>query len=392
MMTGKKNSSMTGINVGGFSELPSTLKTIFEADRQMRNLLSPPFSEELARVGSLGKQGAVFEAIRRANELSSSYSKSLENINNSFSGAFALQRQMQKLFPLTLGEEFGRTMGLSKYGAISEAMKESSRLESPFSKQMEEVHKSLSHLGRDVQKEFGLVRMPELGLASIAMQNAVSRQVDRISGAFRESLLKPGFLATVELAHSGRIATGLASEILDHYDVQPGKRGRLFEQTVELTRFSDSESSITDSDAVQQLLSEILQKLLYLVEKLDKKDAIGLVGWVTIIGFVFAIYGFYDQNKDMAQLIDLQKREVEIQEKADKAREDEKNFIKYVIGKTPLRSEAHKGSLLIRYVFPDQLIRVIDANGNWLFVEVYEYSSDQPIRGWMYRGNVRASQ
>lgn len=61
---------------------------------------------------------------------------------------------------------------------------------------------------------------------------------------------------------------------------------------------------------------------------------------------------------------------------------------RHVLGKTTLRLEPIAGAQAIRTVFPDELIRVVDANGHWAKVEVTDYASDQLTVGWIARSRI----
>ena len=86
------------------------------------------------------------------------------------------------------------------------------------------------------------------------------------------------------------------------------------------------------------------------------------------------------------QLRDINKR-LETQRQGNEAR----RFIRYVHAVVNLRAEPRRGGQLIRLVYPDQVVRVIDTEGEWAEVEVFDYGSDRPVRGWISRRYLRAN-
>jgi hypothetical protein len=46
--------------------------------------------------------------------------------------------------------------------------------------------------------------------------------------------------------------------------------------------------------------------------------------------------------------------------------------------------------LILRKVYPDDRVRVLDAAGKWAQVEVYEYHSEKVAKGWINRRVLRA--
>jgi hypothetical protein len=45
--------------------------------------------------------------------------------------------------------------------------------------------------------------------------------------------------------------------------------------------------------------------------------------------------------------------------------------------------------MMIRRVYPDQRLRVIDAKNGWALVEAYEYKSETTTTGWISRRVLR---
>jgi hypothetical protein len=378
--------------LGGFSGIPDSLKAILEQDRLIRGALPASLEHELARAAGFESRGAISDTIRQAVGLGSPYSRHMGALNDALGGGFGLRPQMEALFgpASALGLVSGSRRD-SHYG-IAHAIEEAIGQNSTLAKEMKQVEKVLSDLGRGIQRDLGLVRTRNLDVASLAMTSSINNTAASISRALHDNLFKSGFLATAELAYQGGIGRGLASEILDHYNLEAKSASSLFENSLDLARTYDGDVSNTNEHDIIQQLIKIQALLSNLIGKLDKKDAIGWAGWLAILTFIFAIYDHIGQNKDTGRLIELHEQEVEIERRSEEARENERKFIRYVIAKTPLRVGPNKEAQLTRYIFPDQWLRVINVQGNWLFVEVYEYSSDHSIKGWVYRGNVRISQ
>jgi hypothetical protein len=387
----RKYASLANSTFGGLESTSNSFERIFADERLFRELLDLKRKAGYYEAMGLINQSAVTDTLQQSARLHSLYSEQLIETSDAYKQARKILLTIDDFGPLSSKIKSAGAIGAANYESIAKAIEQAVGLGSPFSKQMAEVNRSLSLFGRDIQREFGLVKMQSVDFASLATSDAISGTAAGISRTLQDNLFKSGFLATAELAQVGRIGKGLASEILDHYDIQSGEVAQLFQQSVELVRFDDNDQLASGDDAVTKKLSQILEKLSDLISKSDKKDALGLNELLTFLTLILAIAIAYDQNGDSQQLIELGNREIEIERKSQEAREDERKFIRYVIGKTPLRIEAHREAQLMRYIFPDQWLRVIGAKGNWLFVEVYEYSTDKPIRGWVHRGNVRSS-
>lgn len=68
--------------------------------------------------------------------------------------------------------------------------------------------------------------------------------------------------------------------------------------------------------------------------------------------------------------------------------EAERN-IRVVIQSAPLRTEPDAKAHVMRMVYPDDRVRVVDIKSTWALIEVYEYKSKSTVTGWINRRVLR---
>nr|WP_321358917.1 SH3 domain-containing protein [uncultured Hyphomonas sp.] len=75
------------------------------------------------------------------------------------------------------------------------------------------------------------------------------------------------------------------------------------------------------------------------------------------------------------------------QERADRA--DELASIRRLTARYNLRAAQNTDAAIIAEIQPDQLVRVLEQDGDWVRVEVIPYAGGDPLEGWMHRGGLR---
>lgn len=263
----------------------------------------------------------------------------------------------------------------------------------PFSlwaNEIGQLNDRFSLIGRDAKRHLGWAAVPNLGIGSVSVFKDLSRQIAEAQRVWQSPLVKTGSLMTAGLALNDQVARGLASDILRHYDNLPTTERSLFKSSLEFTQQDDAE--------VWSLRNSIdnLEKILVQIDSNQSKDPLNAAAILTILMFLITIYGTIITTK--GYINDVSAREASEQAEAKRAdlenkwqaqQDYDKRHIRYLISRTPLRVEPHRQATMIRLVFPDQLVKVLDSRCDWLWVEVYDYSSDQPIKGWLHRGNLR---
>jgi hypothetical protein len=74
-------------------------------------------------------------------------------------------------------------------------------------------------------------------------------------------------------------------------------------------------------------------------------------------------------------------------------REHEKDRNLRVLARSaPLRMTPEADGKIMRQLYPDDLVRVLDVKDGWAHVEVFQYNSEQLINGWINRRVLRIRQ
>lgn len=210
------------------------------------------------------------------------------------------------------------------------------------------------------------------------------------------TMLRPGFQTAASLALEGLAARGAIAELLRRYDTFGGA-APVFESVREtLASLDDQEPSADEFMGLFESAWSAITKLIAETPDLIRNPA--FLAWLGILialaSVSFTAYQVFgppspaiisrmdERNK---QLRDINEK-LSIERRGNEAR----RFIRYVHSVVNLRAEPHRGGQLIRLVYPDQVVRVIDTKGEWAMVEVFDYGSDQPVRGWMSRRHLRA--
>lgn len=285
---------------------------------------------------------------------------------------------------------FGST---SRFGAISEMLKQFSESNRISASTMMGINNSVSVFSRDIQKQLGLARLPNLHLASAAMNKIIGVQTNDALIGLHSPLLNMGFLMTADLAVSAQVEKGFASDLLKHYAEASNVDNSLFGSSLDFVKQDDADEwNLKDS-------INRLEGILATIESNQTKDPLTFAAILAIIGLCVAIFSLILSYKGYSNDISARAASeaadamrVEFETKKQAQQEYEKKHIRFIVGRAILRVEPHRDAIEMRKVFPDQLLRVIDSRRDWLLVEVYDYSSNKPITGWLHRGNVRATQ
>lgn len=251
------------------------------------------------------------------------------------------------------------------------------------------------------------LRIPATTLAAIGALQGGSGLAEAIRG---QSMFPPGFQMAAALGLEARAARGLVADVLHHYGDE-ARDTPVFAGALESTAIVDAE--VMSEDEAVSFLQRIAGMLLALIR--NERDIIVRAGMIAVLGLVIGVVGNYvdiralqvaerslevaeeslriaqaqPTNIDLAAVIRESQATREAFEAERRERADGRERIRYVHDRTPLRAEPHAQGMLIRSVYPDQLIRVVDEKGDWLQVEVFDYHSDSATRGWISRRRVR---
>lgn len=244
---------------------------------------------------------------------------------------------------------------------------------------------------RELSRTLDLDRRTLIGLSGLTELGALARGVSDLQTSW--ALAQPGAVLTGDAVLAGLAGFGAGAAVLGHYDeLLPGERalGRVLD---DLRLLDDGE--ITPEDFAHRVHGAI-DAIAPLLQALDRLGSHGDINLLALLISVMALFiGPADDPEKidpaviaaeqaavarLDELIALQERSLEETREARDYR--------HVLGKTTLRLEPIAGAQAIRTVFPDELIRIVDANGHWAKVEVTNYSSDELTVGWIARSRI----
>lgn len=257
-----------------------------------------------------------------------------------------------------------------------------------------------------VNRHFDL-RLPAATLAAIGAMHGTSGLAEAIGS---RSIFPPGFQMAAALGLEATVARGLVADLLHRYG-EEAPDAPVFASALEGAAIIDT-AVLTEDEAVS-FLQRIAGWLLALIR--NEPDVVARGGMVGVLVLVCTLMSGYvgirslqvserslevaeqslritqaqPTNADLAAVIrESQATRAEFEaDRRERAEAGER--IRYVHDRTPLRAEPQAQGMVIRSVYPDQLLRVIDEQGEWLKVEVFDYQSDSATRGWISRRRAR---
>lgn len=245
----------------------------------------------------------------------------------------------------------------------------------------------------EVQKQLGLFARYDAPFARIKEMIA---QADRFpTTSFYDKVKAANLAALSELTLNGTIAAGIGADLLNNFESDPSDETPYFAEALRRGQTFDSAPD----------LDELLELIHRLIDKAQAGRADGEAIWVgrlsilgTILAIVLASVALHAQLadhsesylKEIAQrekaLVDQNARLLDEQVAAREERARQQR-LRYVPRKTPLRNEP-RGEV-VRIIYPDQTLIVVQTAGDWAQVEVFTYDKETLIRGWVHRGNIR---
>ena len=232
-----------------------------------------------------------------------------------------------------------------------------------------------------------------LGLpaASIAASASLAASVSANYGVWMQAAIQPGFQATAWLGLEGEAPAGVVADVLRHYGESADPSSPAFQELRSGIELLDSDEEAADS------LPEALLSLATIVFSTAQRtrDVVVKIGLLKLLNTLIAVASFYvavmayeqsQRDPDQQGRIQTTLEKVDQDLKEQNAQtEISARTHRYVHAPTPLRAEPNRDGLLLRRVYPDQLVRVIEANDRWAKVEIYDYGHDAPMVGWISR-------
>ncbi|MBA3241787.1 MAG: SH3 domain-containing protein [Acidobacteria bacterium] len=207
------------------------------------------------------------------------------------------------------------------------------------------------------------------------------------------ALFRPGFRSAASLALEGVTGRGVTADLLRDYDNADAERAPFFASVIEsVAAFDDPDASETErASALQRLIVAFDLIRAYLKAEYQK------AGLIEALALVVAVYAALPAQvpSPPPPPIELRQAAQQIKAMGDELKaqrgdaDEQLSRIRYVGAPVNLRAEPHRGGLLIRIVYPDQWVQVLEAKGDWARVEVFDYRSDSGVEGWLNRRYLR---
>jgi hypothetical protein len=324
--------------------------------------------------------------------------------------AASLLREQQTSRGLAYSRELSRAIDATILGrhTVTEALRQQDYLASQIA--------AASNAGR-ANSVFGLSgssRLADNFLARIEQQTAWGESVRRfLQPSFASGLLASmigvqhgiaasaaieaaaglsgGFMTAANLGLAGLSAPGAVAAILSEYRADPSRHSDLFRDVMRGIQLADA------GELVEQDLSESLGEARRHVRGINLRDPAQLAVLIALITLLLMVlqtklqYDGMEQGKSSATPADVQATQAEVRDLREdlRRRRADDQRIRYVTGITLLRAAPDRAAPVLLRVYPDQVLRVIEAEGAWARVEVISYSSGATQSGWIARRNLR---
>ncbi|HEX8443938.1 MAG TPA: SH3 domain-containing protein [Allosphingosinicella sp.] len=208
------------------------------------------------------------------------------------------------------------------------------------------------------------------------------------------TMIRPGYEAVATVALEGLAGPGAAAELLRRY----GEEGQapILEAVRQTVIQLDAEDAgfETFMSAYEAAWTAIMQAIASTPDLIRKPAFAVWLGVLISVG-ALALSGYQVFGPPPVEITSRMDRtndelrgindKLETESRSDEAA----RHIRYVETVVNLRVEPDVRALSIRFVYPDQWVRVLETRGEWAKVEVFDYGTDAPVTGWVSRRYLR---
>lgn len=217
---------------------------------------------------------------------------------------------------------------------------------------------------------------------------------DMISGFAKPSSLSLAALTAREMAPRGAVAD-IFKQIINPLALE---RHSLFENSLKgLAAFDGPEIK-------PEILAGAIIRAHDKVEE-SKEGGMSLetvMAWMTFLMLLMALWNAYmqhemwqmeNENTAASEKLNLSVERIEKSasdiSKTLRQKANDQSAVRYIHKDAVIRTEPNKEAQELRYIYPDQLIRVVDTKGHWAKVEILDYRTEKRERGWIARSQLR---
>jgi len=219
--------------------------------------------------------------------------------------------------------------------------------------------------------------------------------------------MRPSWEVAAGLALAGIGRPGLVHDALSAIHSARAETAG-FEAVVQMLEAVDEAEDDLD-DRVLIVLRSYAAGLIDLLEQ--SKDWVQRQGLMAMLMLILGIIGVYDNHRSRVDA-DIQTKiaveqdhsthaQAEIARHRDDltqslsrflAEKDANNDARVLNRAAPLRATPQPKGFILRQLYPDDRVRVLEVQDSWARVEVYGYSSENVIKGWVNRRALRLYQ
>lgn len=245
-------------------------------------------------------------------------------------------------------------------------------------------------VARLLRTQFDL-RLPGAALASIGALHAAEAN---LASRVLEAVQRPGFQATVVAGLDGVAARGASADVLAHYgeDVDPDapvfaavmSGVTALDEADEAARLDRLEAALA---RLAELVAEVLRRENRPITFTGVMTVVGTLMGVMSVGIAWMAYQGDEAGRRSPDTAAVLAKLDELKAAQPPARDQPD--MRFVHDKAWLRTAPDAKAPAIRAIYPDQPLRVLEAEDAWAKVEAYDYASDRPLVGWISRRRLR---
>lgn len=212
------------------------------------------------------------------------------------------------------------------------------------------------------------------------------------------TFMRPGWQATAAIGMARDDARPAARVVLTAYDADMEPQGELLTAAVAIAHQLD-ETDETLFARILAILEPMWSRIVSL--SLGETDEVRRQAIFVIATLVITYAQLHVGNEALkvaqagptaAQLEALSSEATTVlreeQQKAREAQRDDAQRFRQVTERCVARAAPDRDAPAIVTIYPDQLIRLIDEEGEWVKVEVFQYDTDAIVTGWTPRAKV----
>ncbi len=307
---------------------------------------------------------------------------------------------------------------LSSVGHFHRTTTLTAALDTPRFAELEKAYQTISSIS---ELTHSLARIPDMsallrtqGLSGLGAQASVFDPISRAAESLPDWLrpgsvfqaFQPSWELTAGLGLAGLTRPGLVHDALAAIHNERNKTVG-FETAVQLLELAD-ESGTQVADSIVAILRSYVSDLLDLLAQ--TKDWLRRQGLISVLALIFAAISCYlgweqvtlgQEQLEFARhsvAPDPSSAQLEILEQLQilnrgiaslevVGRRDREERV--VVRPTPLRKEPNATGAIVRRVYPDDRVRVLEVQRSWARVELYGYNSEAIDNGWLNRSALR---